>query len=632
MGEQRVSKLKDKKKMQAFIKSLLKDVRALEQMLNSGVFEKGITRMGAEQEMVMVSENSYKPACIAVEALEEMKGLDWVETELAKFNLETNLEPRELKGSCFSQLNTENSKKLKEIQKHLDKLGAHYVLTGILPTIRKYHMTLDNLTPKKRYRALMEAIIEQQIGSAFELKVVGIDELLVKHDSPMLEAVNTSFQVHFQVDPDEFVHYYNIAQALAGPVVSISANSPLVFGKRLWHESRIALFQQSLDTRSTHEHMRERAARVSFGEDWIEDSVLDIFKEDITRFRVLISSDVKEDSLKELAEGRIPKLRSLQVHNSTVYRWNRPCYGISPNGKPHLRIENRVIPSGPTVVDETANAALWLGAMIYYGDKLKDIREHLSFADVRDNFGKAVRYGMDCQFNWFKDKKIGARELILKHLAPAARAGLASRKVSKRDIDKYIGIIEERAKKHMTGARWMLRSYTELLKHTNTDEALSALTSCIIQNQRKNIPVHKWPMASIKDLKDYKPDELVVSDYMITDLYTVQKDDIVEMVAELMNWKNIHYMPVEDTKGTLHGMVTSQIILKSIAENKRKKNLTVADVMIEKYQTVGPDTPVKDAMDIMLKNNIGCLPVVLNDELIGVITERKFLNITNRII
>ena len=633
MGEQRVSKLSDKKKMHSFIRSLLKDVRALEYMLENNMFDSGVTRIGAEQEMVLVDKKSFKPVCLAVEALELMEEYDWVETELAKFNLETNLEPRELKGKCFSKLEAENTKKLNAIQRKLDKLDAHYVLTGILPTLRKYHMTLSNLTPKKRYYALMEAIKDQQLGQAFELRLVGIDELLVKHDSPMLEAVNTSFQVHLQIEPKDFVNYYNIAQALTGPVIAISANSPLVFGKRLWHESRIALFQQSLDTRSTHEHMRERSARVSFGNDWLNESVLEIFKEDIARFRVLISSDVKEDSMKTLSEGKIPKLRSLQVHNSTVYRWNRPCYGISENGKPHLRIENRVLASGPTVIDEVANSAFWIGAMVYYGESGIDIKEKLSFADVRDNFGKSIRFGLDCQFNWFKERKIGAAELILKHLAPAARKGLESRKVNQADIDKYIGVIEERATKHMNGARWMLRAYTDLCKTTSMDEALSIITGSIIENQRKNIPIHKWSVPSSKKLEDYTPVELMVSDFMVTDLFTVQRDDIVEMVAELMNWKDIHFMPVEDVKGNFEGMITSKIIMKCLSETKGKsKNITANDIMITGLETVTPDTTIKKAMNIMMESNLGCLPVVLNGELIGIITQRHFLKLTNNML
>lgn len=633
MGEQRVSKVTDQKQMQRFVKSLLKDVQALEYMLDNDWFDTGITRIGAEQEMALVHKDTYKPHCIAMEALDKMQEYDWVETELAKFNLETNLTPRELTKLCFSQLHKENATKLDKIQKVLDTLDTKIVLTGILPTLRKFDLEMDNLTPKKRYFALMEAINEQLIGSSYELRISGIDELLVKHDSPLLEACNTSFQIHLQVDPDEFVHVYNIAQAVTAPVMAIAANSPIVFGRRLWHESRIALFQQSLDTRTTHDHMRERSPRVSFGKDWLQESIMEIYKEDISRFRVLISSDVTEDSLEMIKNGEVPKLRSLQVHNSTVYRWNRPCYGISDNGKPHLRIENRVIPAGPTVLDEIANACFWLGLTVGMADEIKDIRELMSFADARDNFGKAAQFGIDSKFTWFNDKKVSCCDLILDELLPIARRGLKKRKIAKKDIDLYLGIIQERAESHMNGARWQLRAYTELIKTASRDEALTVLTAAIIKNQQSQIPVHKWELPSLRDLADYRPSQLKVSEFMVTDLFTVQKADIIELVAEMMDWQKIRYAPVEDTKGNLVGLVSRRLILRSLIKNKRTKRIqTVEDVMLKEPLTIDHNDSIINAMKMMRDNQVGCLPVINNGELAGVITEMDFLRISGRLI
>ena len=404
MGEQKVSLVEDQKQMHHFVRSLLNDVQALQYMIDNDWFEKGITRIGAEQEMCMVHNENYKPASIAMEALDNMKEYEWVETELAKFNLETNMEPRELKGKCLSLMQEENVNNLSRIRERLKKFDADIILTGILPTLRKFDLQMDNLTPKKRYYALMESMNRQLIGNSFELKLSGIDELSLKHDSPLLEAVNTSFQVHLQVSPDEFVKMYNIAQAVTGPIMAIAANSPIVFGRRLWHESRIAMFQQAIDTRTSHDHMRERSPRVSFGNGWLKESILEIYQEDIARFRVLLSSDVQEDSTQMIKDGKVPKLRALQVHNSTVYRWNRPCYGISDNGKPHLRIENRVLPSGPTIIDEIANTAFWLGVMVGLSDEIDDVRELISWEDVQDNFGKAAKFGIDTKFTWFGDE------------------------------------------------------------------------------------------------------------------------------------------------------------------------------------------------------------------------------------
>ena len=634
MGEQKVSLVKDQDQMQDFVRLLLSDVRALEYMLENDWFENDITRIGAEQEMAMVHSSTLKPACIAMEALDKMKDKDWVETELAKFNLETNMMPREFKGKCLSLMQKENVKNLAHIRKVLKKMDTDIILTGILPTLHKNDLEMHNLTPKKRYFALMEAMKEQLIGNTFELRLTGIDELLVRHDSPLLEAVNTSFQVHLQVSSDEFVKMYNIAQTLAAPVLAIAANSPIVFGRRLWHESRIAMFQQAIDTRTTHDHMRERYPRVSFGNGWLKGSVLEIHKEDIARFRVLISSDVKENAFDMLSKGKAPKLRALQVHNSTVYRWNRPCYGISPNGKPHLRIENRVIPAGPTVIDEVANAAFWLGTMIGMADKVNDIRDHISWADVRDNFGKAARFGIDSNFTWFKDKKMGACELVRKELLPLARVGLKKMKVDTKDINRYLGVIEARAKLHMNGARWQLRAFTKLKEQTNQDEALVCLTGAIIENQKKEIPVHKWKMPELRDLKNYHPETLRVEEFMTTDLFTVQKDDLIELVAEMLDWKKIQYAPVENTKGNLIGLVTSRLILRHFVRGKMngKVNSTVKDIMIEKPITVKSETTILEAMNIMRENKIGCLPVVKGKELIGIITEMDFLRISGRLI
>ena len=634
MGEQNVSLLTDQTQMHRFVRYLLDDVQALQYMIENDWFETGITRIGAEQEMCLVDAKTFKPAPIAMEALDTMKSFPWVETELARFNLETNMMPRELKGKCLSQMEQENLGNLNKIRKKLALLDSKLILTGILPTLRKPHLDMHNLTPKKRYYALMEAINNQLIGNAYELRMTGIDELLVQHTSPLLEACNTSFQVHLQVDPNDFVHMYNIAQTITAPIMAIAANSPIVFGRRLWHESRIALFQQSLDTRTTHDHMRERYPRVSFGSDWLKESILNIHREDIARFRVLISSDVEESAIKKIAAGKVPKLRALQVHNSTVYRWNRPCYGISPNGKPHLRIENRVLPSGPTVIDEVANAALWIGAMVAYGKNYKDISKNISFDDVRDNFGKAARFGIDSNFTWFKDKKISVCELIKKEILPMAREGLASRKVNKADIDRYMNVIEERAETHMNGARWQLRAYSKLIKETNQDEAASVLTAAIIQNQEQELPGHKWKMPELSDLKEYRPSKITVEEFMVTDVFTVQKDDIIELVAEMMDWRKIRYTPVEDTKGNLIGLVTAKLILRHLIQNPVLHGETklVSDIMIKNPKTISPDTTILKAMDLMRTNQVGCLPVVKGKELIGIITEMDFLRISGRLI
>ncbi len=621
--------------LQHFVGHLLRDVQALEYMLDNNWFETETIRIGAEQEMCLVDNKTFRPASINMQVLEKMKEYPWCVTELAKFNLETNLSPQVFSGKALSLMEAENVRNLEIIQENLKEFDARIILTGILPTLRKTDLGMHNLTPKERYFALVEAINSSLQKGSIEFKLDGIDELSISHDSPLIEACNTSYQVHLQVTPNDFAPLYNISQTLAAPVIAMAANSPLVFGKRLWHESRIALFQQAMDTRSSNDHMRERSPRVNFGKGWLKNSILDIYKEDISRFRVLLGGEVNEDSLEMIKNGKVPNLRALQLHNSSVYRWNRPCYGISDNGMPHLRIENRVLAAGPTVLDEIANAAFWLGAMVGMKEHYGDITKHLSYEDIRDNFDKACKFGIDSKFNWVKDSKISAVDLVQEELLPLAKLGLEKQGIDKADIKRYLGVIEGRAKKHTNGARWMLRTFSRLKKETSTDEAITVMTAAMINNQDQSIPVHLWAEPNLSDLKEYRPSHLTVEEFMETDLFTVQKDDIIELVAEMMNWRKIRYMPVEDAKGKLIGLVTSRILLRYYTQKDNalgEKKQTVKDIMIAKPITVSPEASIMEALNLMRTNRIGCLPVVKNKELIGVITEMDFLRITGRLL
>ncbi|MBI1228267.1 MAG: CBS domain-containing protein [Bacteroidetes bacterium] len=637
MGEAKVSVAKDHKELQTFMRNLLNDLQSLEYMIENDWFEKGITRIGAEQEMCIVNSKTYKPAKINMKVIEAMKDCAWLDTELAQFNLETNMTPVEFTGRCFRQMEDENLVNIAAIRKTLKNFGSNIALAGILPTLRKTDLDLENLTEKPRYMGLMRALQSHLIGNSFELNLNGIDELHVKHDSPLLEACNTSFQVHLQVEPKDFVCLYNIAQMLTGPLIAISANSPIVFGKRLWHETRIALFQQSLDTRTSHDHLRERSPRVNFGNGWLHGSILEIYKEDIARFRVLMTADEVEDSIEQILKKKTPKLKALQVHNSTVYRWNRPCYGISENGQPHLRIEARVLPAGPTIVDEVANSAFWLGAMIGMQKRCSDVTTRLSWEDVRDNFMKAAQYGIDTKFNWFDDKKYTATDLIINELLPVAKEGLEEKGVDSTDIDRYLGIIHERAKAHMTGARWQLRAFTKLKESITTDEATAVMTACIVKNQEKEMPVHTWPLPDPSELEEYVPSRLRVEEFMTTDLITVQKDILIDFVAEMMNWRKIRYMPVEDAKGRLVGLVTSRHLLRHYSQNNKLSGKTptsmVEDIMLTKPLTVTPKTTIMAALEIMRENKVGCLPVIheKDNELVGIITEMDFLRVSSRL-
>lgn len=631
MGVETVKLAENRQQLQEFSKYLLKDIRAMEKMLDDSLFETDRVRIGAEQELCLVDRNA-KPSPISVDLLNSMKD-DMFTTELALFNLETNLKPLDFSGNCLSEMEAGILRQLDKVRDAVKKFDGDIVLTGVLPTIRKSDIDIENLTPLPRYRALCDAINKLR-GDEYDLRIQGMDELLMRFDSPLLEACNTGFQVHMQVHPDEFVQKYNIAQAITGPVLASAVNSPLLFGKRLWAETRVALFQQSVDTRKVGDHLRDSSPRVTFGNEWLKNSILEIYKEDIARYRVMLSSSVTEDVEELLEKGEVPKLMALQVHNGTVYRWNRPCYGIS-GGKPHLRIENRVFPSGPTVTDEIANASFWLGLLNGLGDHYSDITRNLDFDDAKMNFIAASKLGLDTKFKWVNDKRYSAVDLISKELLPIAEHGLEKAGVLSGDIDSYLDVIRQRTESAQTGSYWMVKSYNSLSKDFTREQALTAVTNAMIKNQKKGEPVHKWGLAKLDDMEMWQPSSLLVEEFMTTDLFTVQKDDIVELVANLFEWRRIRYVPVEDDSKHLVGLITMRMIFRefnNILHNKGSESKAVEDVMIRNPITIHPEASILEAIEIMGSQNIGCLPVVKNNRLVGIITEQNYMTITSRLL
>ncbi|MBN2731374.1 MAG: CBS domain-containing protein [Balneolaceae bacterium] len=633
MGEERVKLADSQEEVQRFMKYVLKDIRALDKMLQGDWFETDPIRIGAEQELCLVDRHS-KAFPMAMEVLAKLDDEERFTTELAKFNLEINLEPLEFKGNCLSKMEEDLQENVDKVRKETEALGGEIVLTGILPTIRKVDVDLKNLTPLQRYRALCKAINKLR-GEEFDLRIQGMDELLMKFDSPLLEACNTGFQVHLQIKPEEFVRKYNIAQAITGPVLAGAVGSPFLFGKRLWSETRIALFQQSVDTRTVGDHLRESSPRVTFGNEWVDESILEIFQEDAARYRVMLSSEVNEDVEQLMKNGTPPQLKALQVHNGTIYRWNRPCYGVT-NGKAHLRIENRVFPSGPTVTDEIANTAFWLGLLNKLDDYYPDIRQVMDFDNARLNFVAASKLGLDTTFRWIDNERVNASDLILEELLPIAREGLDKVSISGSDIDSYLGIIEERVQSGQTASTWMINNYASLMKENNSKEqTLAAITTAMIKNQKKGEPVHKWGRARMEDLKHWQPSNLLVEEFMTTDLFTVQKNDIVEFIANLIEWRKIRYVPVEDDKKQLVGLVTMRMLFREYSKTINHDDAlpeTVEDIMIENPITIHPEASIIEAMDIMDSQKIGCLPVVKNNRLVGVITEQNYMRIAARLI
>lgn len=632
MGDLNVTAVRSREEQQQFVRYLIKDIQAMERMLKEDWFEKDPIRIGAEQEMCLVDKH-MKPLHLNLEALESI-GSDDFTSELANFNLEANLKPLNFSGKSLSEMHNNLRQALNHASDKVKDLGAKILLSGILPTIRKADVEIANITPLDRYRALMDGLKNLR-GEAFELRISGIDELNLQQDTAMLEACNTSFQVHLQVNPDNFVQKYNYAQALAGPVMAVAVNSPLLFGRRLWRETRIALFQQSIDIRTFTDHFRERSPRVTFGSDWLKDSILEIYKEDISRFQVLLTTQVDEDVFAMMEEGKTPKLRALNIHNSTVYRWNRPCYGISPNGQPHLRIENRILPAGPSVPDAMANAAFWLGLMNGMDDECHDITKELDFTDAKANFFAAARFGMDTQLTWRNNRKISPAQLILEELLPIAESGLKKANIDQADSDYYLDIIRQRAKTGKTGSCWILDSYRNLKNSgLGRDEVISSITGAIYEQQIEGKPVHEWELAHAQHI-DYKPTVMLVEEFMQTDLITVQEDDVVDLAASMMDWRRLRHIAVENQSGQLVGLITARVLLRYFAQRNisedKSEHLTIKDIMRVDPQTISPEDTIFKAMEIMDAKGLGCLPVVKNGKLAGMITELEFLAITRNL-
>jgi len=626
MGEYGVKTSKRLEEKNDFIYNMLKDVKALEIMLEKGLFEKGVERIGAEQELCLVNKH-WKPAPVNLNILEDLNDPHFT-TELARFNMEMNLDPLLFKGDCFSRLEQDLRKAMERVEKSAEKFEAKPLLTGILPTIQKSDLEMDNITPNPRYKILSDLLLEFR-GGHFELHINGTDELITKHQNILFEACNTSFQVHYQIDTDEFVDKYNWAQAISGPVLAALTNSPLLLGKRLWRETRIALFQQSIDIRKSTKVIRDKSPRVLFGNNWVQNSIIELFQEDIARHHVIFTSPIEEDSMEMISEGRIPRLHSLMLHNGSIYKWNRPCYGIM-NGKPHLRIECRLLPSGPTIVDEVANTAFWLGLMKGMPAEYGNIWEKLDFDDAKTNFVKAGRMGLGAQFKWIgHEKMIPSHELIIKELIPIARTGLKSAEIDEKDIDTFMGIIEERVDSQRTGSQWLLDSFSRLKKEVTNDEALVACTAAMFYRQRAGKPVHTWNMAQLKEGGSWVNRYKYISQIMSTDLFTVKEEDLVNLVTNIMDWRNFHHVPVENSKGELRGLISSDLLMHYYGTSfgGETGRLTIADVMIRNPVTVKPETPTIDALRVMRKKNLKCLPVTVGKKLVGIVTEYDFVKI-----
>ncbi len=629
MGEKNVTTQTDDHQMRQFTKAVLNDLQALEKMLGEDRMESDALRIGAEQELFLV-DSSLHPAPLAMEIIKTAKD-GRLTTEIGRFNLEANLTPLGFSGDCLCKLETELNEVIGIVKQAARKFDGDAVLCGILPTIQLSDLTEKNLTPNPRYKEL-NRVLTALHGEERIVHIKGLDEIKLHLHDTFTEFCNTSFQIHLQVPNNDFARYYNWAQAITAPVLASAVNSPLLLGHRLWHETRLALFQHATDERSTVQQERSRPARVTFGRDWVKDSIVEIFHEDVARFRIILTRAIEENSLEVLEQGKIPGLHAWRMHNGTIWRWNRACYGVM-NDKPSLRVEARFLPSGPSVADEMANSAFFLGLMMALPEEYGDVTEKMSFDDAKTNFFTTARYGLKSQIAWLDGKNYRAQKLILEELLPRARRGLNLVNIDAADIDKYLGILEERVSREKTGAQWVLDSLAGMDKAAKSNIRMRALTAAMLKHQETGEPLHCWSLAEIEEKSDWIDNYRTVEQFMSRDLFTVRPEDVIDLAVNLMDWKHIRHVPVEDADGDLVGIVSHRDLLQlfSLPMLRNNQEIVVKNVMRKNLITISPETDTLDALYLMREKNIGCLPVVKNKKLVGLITAHDFLTVSTRL-
>ncbi len=629
MGDKKVDRGYDDAKVRAFTLAVLNDLHALQQMLDGGMFEEDARRIGAEQEMFLV-DSAMRPAPLVTEIIKEARD-GRLTTEIGKFNLEANLTPREFSGSCLRDMEDELNEVVDVVRTAACKFGAGVVLVGILPTIQLSDLTHENLTPNPRYFEL-DRVVTKLHGENRLIQIKGVDELQLTLQDTFTEFCNTSFQVHLQTSIKNFVRDYNWAQAISAPVLASAVNSPVLLNHRLWHETRVALFQHSVDTRSLVHKERNQPPRVNFGERWVDESIIEVLREDAVRFRILLTQAVEENSVETLAAGGIPKLSAWRLHNGTIWRWNRPCYGVV-NGKPGLRIEARFLPAGPTIADEMANAAFFLGLMTELPEEFGDITTKMSFDEAKSNFFNAARYGLNGQIRGLDGKSRRVERLILEELLPRARAGLERAGVDADDSGRLLDIIEARVTKATSGSKWMLDSLASMDPRAKPNVRMRTLTAIMKSYQEKGMPLHNWELAEIPKRCEWVDNYKTVEQFMAVDLFTVRPEDILDLAASLMHWKHVRHVPVEDDAGHLIGIVSHRDLLELFALGKitGPAQLVVGDVMKTDLITVAPETSALEALELMRERRIGCLPVIKDDKLVGLVTAYDFLTVSAKL-
>jgi len=489
MGKDVVQTVFTREDRQRYREKIRHCLDAFARMLRESHFDFERPLIGLEIELNII-DSAGDPALVNAKVLDLIADPDF-QTELGQFNIEINVPPRRLTGSGVAELENAVRASLNAADAKAHETGAHLVMVGILPTIMQEHVSAEALSANPRYALLNEQIFAAR-GEDIHIDVTGRERLSTYADSVAPEAACTSVQFHLQVSPEDFAGYWNAAQAVAGIQLALGANAPFLFGRHLWQETRIPLFEQATDTRPVELKAQGVRPRVWFGERWVT-SVFDLFEENVRYFPALLPICDDEDPVATLERGEVPQLSELTLHNGTIYRWNRPVYAVV-DGKPHLRVENRVLPAGPTVVDVLANGAFYFGLVRMLAEAERPVWSQMSFSAAEENFHTAARDGIEAVVYWPGVGPARATEVVLRRLLPQAYEGLDRWGMAPAERDRLLGIIEQRCITESNGATWQVAALRHI-EETGVPrpEALRELVRRYCVHMHSNEPVHTWP-------------------------------------------------------------------------------------------------------------------------------------------
>jgi hypothetical protein len=469
MGQEIQSSHFDKHDFSRFTQKLRDETSLLADYFSKGKFCSDFNKCGFEIEACLV-DHDLRPAPDNSEYIKHLNN-PLVVPELALFNVELNSSPQHLRGAALDILNRELDVNLRQCREVAAGMNREVIMVGILPTLRLSDLSTANISDMRRYRALNDEVLKLRNGRPMYLNIHGKDSFTAAKYDVMLEAATTSFQVHLQIEAGQSARYYNASLIASAPIVAACANSPFLFGKQLWQETRIPVFEQSVEVGQADKR------RVTFGSGYVNGTIMECFEENLDSYPVLIPANTDEDP---------DRFSHVSFHNGTIWRWNRPLIGIDEDGSVHLRIEHRVIPAGPSAIDSIANAALYYGYTAYLVNR-PDPPEHvLDFNVVRDNFYKCAQFGLEAEVTWFDANNIKVRDVLLEDVIPAARNGLSELGIDDKSVKKYMDIIQERVSSGQTGAAWQ----TLFVRNNAAD--MPMMCRAYLENQVRGLPVHEW--------------------------------------------------------------------------------------------------------------------------------------------